>query len=171
VTADPDAGGDGVDDEPHAADDMTTTPRTAMTWRLDTSAECAPVVPSRVAWCNDCATLCGDQGAEDTPRSRASNLAQAKLSCSALADQMAPSQWLCTAEGASSYGYSTDTGATADVRGTQGIYMLGTGKDAQRRWIQGDQRLQLDHDVPAHQPADDAPRRRLPGRVERGGHL
>jgi hypothetical protein len=71
--------------------------------------------------------MCGDQRAEETPDGRASNLAQAKLSCSALADQMAPSQWLCTAEGASSYGYGMD-GLTADVRGTQDIYMRGTGK-------------------------------------------
>lgn len=73
-----------------------------------------------------CMDMCGDQRAEETPAGRASNLAQAKLSCSALAEQMAPSQWLCTAEGASSYGYNM--GPTADVRGTQGIYMLGTGK-------------------------------------------
>jgi hypothetical protein len=75
-----------------------------------------------------CMDMCGDQGAEDTPESRASNLAQAKLSCSALANQMAPSQWLCTAEGASSYGYGMNTGPMADVQGTQAIYMLGTGK-------------------------------------------
>jgi hypothetical protein len=74
-----------------------------------------------------CMNMCGEQGAEDTPESRASNLTQAKLSCSALADQMAPSQWLCTAEGASSYGYNMDTGLP-DVQGTQGLYMLGTGK-------------------------------------------
>jgi hypothetical protein len=40
---------------------------------------------------------------------------------------MAPSQWLCTAEGASSYGYGMD-GSLPDVRGTQDIYMLGKGK-------------------------------------------
>jgi hypothetical protein len=90
-------------------------------------------VCSRVSSCkllsyDLCMDMCGQQGAEDTPESRASNLAQAKLSCSALADQMAPSQWLCTAEGASSYGYGMDTGSMADVRGTQGIHMLGTGK-------------------------------------------
>lgn len=74
-----------------------------------------------------CMDMCGDQGAEDTPEGRASNLVQAKLSCSALADQMAPSKWLCTVEGASSYGYGMDTGL-ADVQGTQDIHMLGTGK-------------------------------------------
>lgn len=74
-----------------------------------------------------CMDMCGEQGAEDTPESRASNLAQAKMSCSELAGQMAPSQWLCTAEGASSYGYDMDT-SLPNVWGTQDIYMLGTGK-------------------------------------------
>jgi hypothetical protein len=74
-----------------------------------------------------CMNFCGQQGAEDTPAKRAKNLALAKLSCSALANEIAPSQWLCTAEGASSYGY--EMGADeADVQGTQGIFMLGTGK-------------------------------------------
>lgn len=63
--------------------------------------------------------MCAEQGVEDTPESCASNLEQAKMSRSVLADQMAPSQWLCTAEGASSYGYGMDTSAMADVQGTQ----------------------------------------------------
>ena len=74
-----------------------------------------------------CMDMCDEQGAEDTPESRASNLAQARMSCSALAEQMAPSEWLCAAEGASSYGYNM-TGSTPDVQGTQEIYMLGNGK-------------------------------------------
>ena len=45
----------------------------------------------------------------------------------ALAEQLAPSQWLCTAEGASSYGYDMDT-SLPDVQGTQDIYILGQGK-------------------------------------------
>lgn len=74
-----------------------------------------------------CMKMCGDQGAENTPESRAQNLAQSKLSCSALAEQLAPSQWLCTAEGASAYGYDMDT-TSPDVQGTQDIYILGMGK-------------------------------------------
>ena len=94
-------------------------------------ATCAKVC-KRVASCrllsyDPCMDMCGQQGAEDTAESRASNLVQAKLSCAALADQMAPTDWLCTAEGASSYGYDMD-GSMPDVWGTQDIYLFGTGK-------------------------------------------
>jgi len=92
------------------------------------SKVCSRLTNCKLMSYDPCMDMCGDQGAEETPEGRASNLAQAKLSCSALADQMAPSQWLCSAEGASSYGYSMDTGSMADVRGTQDIHMLGTGK-------------------------------------------
>jgi len=74
-----------------------------------------------------CMNFCGQQGVEDSPAKRAKSLVQAKLSCPALADQIAPSEWLCVAEGASSYGYEMTSGA-ADVQGTQGVFMMGTGK-------------------------------------------
>jgi hypothetical protein len=74
-----------------------------------------------------CMELCGNQGAEDTAESRASNLTQARSSCPALAAQMAPSQWLCTAEGASVYGYDVASGR-GDVQGTSSIYIHGQGK-------------------------------------------
>jgi hypothetical protein len=76
-----------------------------------------------------CMDMCGEQGADKTPAGRASTLAQSKMSCSALADQMSPGEWLCTAEGASSYGFGVTSGSTADdASGSQSIYMLGNGK-------------------------------------------
>src|SRR5690349_18805955 len=57
-----------------------------------------------------CMELCGKQGAEDRAESRASNLTQARSSCASLAAQMAPSEWLCTAEGASVYGWDVASG-------------------------------------------------------------
>jgi hypothetical protein len=91
------------------------------------SQVCRQVASCKIFSYDLCMKMCGDQGAEDTPESRTKNLAQAKLSCSALAEQLAPSQWLCSAEGASAYGYGIDTRAP-DVRGTQDIYILGVGK-------------------------------------------
>lgn len=75
-----------------------------------------------------CMRMCDQQGAEDTPAGRASNLAQAKMSCSALAAEAASTnEWLCTAEGTSSYGYGME-GSSPDVQGSQDISMLGNGK-------------------------------------------
>jgi len=74
-----------------------------------------------------CMKMCGDQRVEEIPEKRAKALAQAKMSCPALADQLAPSQWLCTAEGASSYGHDMD-GSAPDVWGTKDIYELGSGQ-------------------------------------------
>lgn len=90
------------------------------------SKVCRKLTSCRLMSYSPCMDMCARQGAEDTAESRASNLTQANLSCAALADQMAPSKWLCTAEGASSYGRDMD-GYTPDVQGTQEIYMLGTG--------------------------------------------
>src|SRR5688572_22955521 len=76
-----------------------------------------------------CMDMCADQRADETPAGRASTFAQAKQSCSALAGQMAQTEWLCTAEGESSYGYGVSTGSTADdASGSQGIHMFGNGK-------------------------------------------
>jgi len=75
-----------------------------------------------------CMQECGRQGAEDTAKGRASNLVQARSSCAALAADLAPSKWICTAEGASVYGYDVGTGGTGDVQGTSSIFITGTGK-------------------------------------------
>ena len=75
-----------------------------------------------------CMQECGRQGAEDTAKGRASNLVQARSSCATLAAQLAPSKWICTAEGASVYGYDVGTGGTGDVQGTSSIFITGTGK-------------------------------------------
>ena len=68
-----------------------------------------------------CMDMCGDQRADETPEKSASTLAQSRLSCRALAQQTASSDWLCTAEGATTAGYASGT------KDTRGIYMLGTG--------------------------------------------
>lgn len=91
------------------------------------AAVCSRANTCKIMSFNLCMNFCGQQGAEERPASRAKSLAQAKLSCPALASQIAPSQWLCTARGASSYGYEMESGAS-DVRGTQGIFMLGMGR-------------------------------------------
>jgi hypothetical protein len=75
---------------------------------------------------NVCMNMCDKQGAENTAALRAENLAQSRMSCSALASQMGSSKWLCTAEGTSAYGYDMDTGVP-DERGTHDILMMGTG--------------------------------------------
>jgi hypothetical protein len=75
-----------------------------------------------------CMEECGRQGAEDTAKSRASNLVQARSSCAALAAELAPSKWICTAEGASVYGYDVGPGGTGDVQGTSSVFITGTGK-------------------------------------------
>jgi hypothetical protein len=75
-----------------------------------------------------CMEECGKQGAEDTAKGRKSNLAQARSSCASLATAMAPSDWVCIAEGESVYGYDVDSGPPSDVRGTSTIYLPGQGK-------------------------------------------
>jgi hypothetical protein len=88
---------------------------------------CRKVSSCKILSFDLCMDMCDQQGAEDTPESRASNLAQAKLSCSALANQAAPSEWLCTAEGTSSYGHGMD-GSLPDEQGSQDLHLLGNGK-------------------------------------------
>ena len=88
---------------------------------------CRKVASCKILTFDLCMDMCDQQGAEDTPESRASNLAQAKLSCSALANQAASSEWLCTAEGTSSYGYGMD-GSLPDEQGSQDLHLLGNGK-------------------------------------------
>jgi hypothetical protein len=51
---------------------------------------------------------CGKQGAEGTAEGRRTNLVQARSSCNSLAAGMAPSDWVCIAEGESVYGYDVE---------------------------------------------------------------
>jgi hypothetical protein len=83
---------------------------------------CRKVSSCRLITYDLCMDMCGDQRSDTTPEGRASTLAQANLSCAALANQMAPSEWLCTAEGATSAGYSNGD------KDTRGVRMLGTGR-------------------------------------------
>lgn len=64
-----------------------------------------------------CMSMCGESTFAETTAS----------TCTELADQIAPSQWVCRGEGASSYGFGVATGSRADVRGTQAITALGIG--------------------------------------------
>lgn len=94
-------------------------------------APTCPKVCQRFASCKllayrVCMDMCIQQGTENSPRLRAENLAQSRMSCSALASRMGDSKWLCTAEGVSAYGYDMDT-SVPDERGTHDIYMMGTG--------------------------------------------
>ena len=73
-----------------------------------------------------CMEECGKQGAEGTAEGRRTNLVQARSSCKSLAAGMASSDWLCTAEGESIYGYDVD-GSMGDVRGNSSIHLFGQG--------------------------------------------
>lgn len=75
-----------------------------------------------------CMEECGRQGAEHSAEGRRTNLVQARSSCAALAAELAPSKWICTAQGASVYGYDVRTGPMGDVQGTSSIFITGTGK-------------------------------------------
>jgi hypothetical protein len=85
-----------------------------------------------------CMTECGNQGAEGTAEGRKTNMVQAGSSCKSLAEAMGESDWLCTAEGESIYGYDVDSGSTSDAAGTSSVYLFGQGKtraDAEYRAI------------------------------------
>jgi hypothetical protein len=73
-----------------------------------------------------CMDTCIQQGA-DRPSERASTLAQARMSCQALGSQMAGTQWLCVAEGASSSGTNMD-GYNPDISNTREIFMPAQGR-------------------------------------------
>jgi hypothetical protein len=70
---------------------------------------------------------CGKQGAEGTAEGRRTNLVQARSSCSSLAAGMAPSDWVCIAEGESIYGYDVES-STGDVQGNSSVHLAGQGK-------------------------------------------
>lgn len=84
---------------------------------------CRKVASCNLLPYNRCLSICTD----GTPRERQETFAQARMSCSALAAQMAPTQWLCIAEGASSSGYDMD-GYTPDIQNTRDIYMPAQGR-------------------------------------------
>ena len=73
-----------------------------------------------------CMEECGKQGAEGTAEGRRTNLVQARSSCKSLAAGMASSDWLCTAEGESIYGYDVES-STGDVRGNSSVHLFGQG--------------------------------------------
>src|SRR5688572_23468835 len=91
------------------------------------AAACNRLSSCRLIPFKTCMQECGKQGAEDSAKGRATNLVQARSSCAALAAQLAPSKWICTAQGASVYGYDVGTGPTGDVQGTSSIFITGTG--------------------------------------------
>jgi hypothetical protein len=64
-------------------------------------AACRRIRECKLAPFDACVDYCTKQGADASAAGRASNLVQARSSCSQLAAQMRPSQWVCTAEGAS----------------------------------------------------------------------
>ena len=74
-----------------------------------------------------CMEECGKQGAEGTAEGRRTNLVQARSSCSSLAAGMAPSDWVCIAEGESIYGYDVES-STGDVQGNSSVRLAGQGK-------------------------------------------
>jgi len=74
-----------------------------------------------------CMKECGKQGAEGTAEGRRTNLVQARSSCRSLAAAM-PSDWLCTAEGESVYGYDVDTEPSINAEGTSSVHLFGQGK-------------------------------------------
>ena len=85
-------------------------------------AVCGKISSCKLMSYSPCMKMCfNDPGADDP-----STFAQAKLSCKALANQMAPSGWLCTAEGTSAYGYNMD-GNVPDEYGNRDVHMLGSG--------------------------------------------
>lgn len=69
-----------------------------------------------------CMDACAQQGSEATAAARQSTLAQANMSCSALARTAGPTDWLCTAEAGYSTGYS---GGTTNERG---VHQFGNGR-------------------------------------------
>lgn len=83
---------------------------------------CRKISSCRLVTYDLCMDMCDQQGSDATPQARASTLAQANMSCAALARQMGPGEWLCTAEAAISAGYAYGT------KDTRGIHMLGNGR-------------------------------------------
>jgi hypothetical protein len=92
------------------------------------AAACSRLSTCKLIPFKTCMEECGRQGAEHSAEGRRTNLVQARSSCAALAAQLAPSKWICTAQGASVYGYDVGTGPTGDVQGTSSIFITGTGK-------------------------------------------
>lgn len=86
------------------------------------NALCGKMSSCKLATHSVCMKWCvRDPGADDP-----STFQQAKQSCTVLGRQMAGSKWLCTAEGASSYGDNFDS-SDLDSADTRGVYMMGTG--------------------------------------------
>jgi hypothetical protein len=83
---------------------------------------CRKISSCRLLTYDFCMDMCDRQGSDATPEARASTLAQANMSCAALANQMGPGEWLCTAEASISAGYAYGE------KDTRGIHLLGNGK-------------------------------------------
>jgi len=85
-------------------------------------AVCGRITSCKLLSSSACMKLCLNDSKADDP----STYAQAKWSCSRLANLLAPSKWVCTAEGTSAYGHDMD-GTLPDEWGTNDILMMGTG--------------------------------------------
>src|SRR5687768_10716242 len=77
---------------------------------------CRKISSCRLLTYDLCMDMCDRQGSDATPEARASTLAQANMSCAALANQMGPGEWLCTAEAAISAGYANGEKDTRGIR-------------------------------------------------------
>jgi hypothetical protein len=132
---------DDVEDGPSAAVEQVQAGSTTATSHAPPGKTCAAAC-RRFAQCElfsfkPCMKACADQNAEGTAESRRTNLVQARSSCKSLAAAIAPSQWLCIAEGESAYGHDLETGLS-DVQGTRSIHLPAQGKtraDAERKAV------------------------------------
>jgi hypothetical protein len=91
------------------------------------AAACRRISDCKLLRFDMCMKECGRQGAEDTAKGRRTNLVQARSSCNSLAAGMAPTEWVCIAEGESVYGYDVES-ATGDVQGNSSVHLAGQGK-------------------------------------------
>jgi hypothetical protein len=121
---------DGAEDAPATAGDdgaaSTTTTGYARPGKT-CAAACRRISECKLFSFEPCMEECGRQGAEGTAEGRRTNLVQARSSCKSLAAGIAPSDWVCTAEGESIYGYDVESG-TGDVQGNSTVHLAGQGK-------------------------------------------
>jgi hypothetical protein len=91
------------------------------------AAACRRISECKLLSFEPCMEECRKQGAEGTAEGRRTNLVQARSSCKSLAAGIAPSDWVCVAEGESIYGYDVESG-TGDVQGNSSVHLAGHGK-------------------------------------------
>jgi hypothetical protein len=122
---------DDAEDAPSTAADRdqsgSTTARSHAPPGKTCAAACRRFSDCKLFSFEPCMEECGKQGAEGTAEGRRTNLVQARSSCNSLAAGMAPSDWVCIAEGESVYGYDVES-ATGDVQGTSSVHIAGQAK-------------------------------------------